>query len=221
MQAFINYVPRKSFNTYGIVILTLFGLIAVLVIGISSSFTFDNSFHCYDKTISKAKDLSLSKNINIKCSLKYQEKFRTLLIFGILMVNFVIVLVLSVIYGFIVKHRVEKFDYPVGTTNSNDDNENQAMPSPSNLWQNPHDVRECLGHFSTFSIYVIHLIVARIIPLLIFALWILSSAHIPNDFSCPWRSKVKGVDTSIFNDTVDTSFNLTFIDCTNPFGERS
>ena len=155
MQAFINYIPRKSFNTYGIVILTLFGLIAVLVIGISSSFTFDNSFHCYDKTISKAKDLSLSKNINIKCSLKYQEKFRTHLIFGMLMVNFVIVLVLSVIYVFIVKHRVEKFDYPVGTTNSNDDNENQVMLGPSNLWRNPHDVRECLGHFSTFSIYVI------------------------------------------------------------------
>ena len=65
------------------------------------------------------------------------------------------------------------------------------------------------------------MIVARIIPLLAFALWIFSSAHIPNNFSCPWRSKVKRADTFIFNDTVDTSFNLTFIDCTNPFGERS
>ena len=160
MQGFINYLPRKSFNTYGIVLLTLFGLICVLVIGISSSFTFDNSFHCYHKTISKTKDLSLSKNINIKCSLKYQEKFPTQLIFVMIIVNFVAVLTLSIIYGFLVKHRVEKFELPAGATNpSNDDEENQLMLSTSNPWPNPADVRECLEMFSTFSIYVIHLLV--------------------------------------------------------------
>ena len=222
MEGFINYLPRKSFNTYGIVLLTLFGLIAVLVIGISSSFTFDNSFHCYHETISKTKDLSLSKNINIKCSLKYQAKFRTQLIFVMVIVNFVIVLFLSIIYGFLVKHSVEKFDTPTGATNPNNvDDENQAMLSPSNPWPNPPDVRECLGRFSTFSIYIIHLIIARIIPLLVFALWIFYPAHIPNNFLCPWRSEVKAAETSNFNDTLGPRYNLTFIDCTNPFGERS
>ena len=222
MQGFINYLPKQSFNTYGIVLLTSFGLIGVLVIGISSSFTFDNSFHCYDKTISKTKDLSLSKNINIKCSLKYQEKFRAQLIFVMLIVNFVIVLFLSIIYGFLVKHRVEKFDTPTGTTNSNNvDDENQVMLSTSNPWPNPPDVRECLGRFSTFSIYMIHLMIARIIPLLVFALWIFYPAHIPNNFSCSWRSENKAAETSNFNDTLNPRYNLTFIDCTNPFGERS
>ena len=218
MQGFINYLPRKSFNTYGIVLLTLFGLIAILVISISSSFTFDNSFHCYDKTISKTKDLSLSKNINIKCSLKYQEKFRTQWIFVMLIVNFVTVLTLSIIYGFLVKHRVEKFDNPTGATNpSNVDDENQVMLS----WPNPADARQCLGRFSTFSIYIIYLMVARIIPLLVFALWIFYPTHIPNNFSCPWRSEIRAAETSNFNDTLYLRYNLTFIDCTNPFGERS
>ena len=222
MQGFINYLPKKSFNTYNIVLLTLFGLIAVLVIVISSSFTFDNSFHCYHETISKTKDLSLSKNINIKCSLKYQAKFRTQLIFVMVIVNFVIVLFLSIIYGFLVKHRVEKFDPPTGATNPNNvDDENQAMLSPSNPWPNPPNVRECLGRFSTFSIYIIHLMIARIIPLLVFALWIFYPAHIPNNFLCPWRSEIKAAETSNFNDTLDPRYNLTFIDCTNPFGERS
>ena len=210
MQDFINYLPRKSFNTYGIVLLTLFGLIGVLVVGISSSFNFDNSFHCYDKTISKTKDPSLSKNIEIKCSLKYQEKFRTQLIFVMLIVNFVAVLTLSIIYGFLVKHRVE---LPTGATNQSNEE--------SNSWTNPVDVRQCLESFSTFSIYIIHLMVARKIPLLVFALWIFCPAHIPNKFSCPWRSKVKATETSNFNDTIHSRYNLTFIDCTNPFGKRS
>ena len=222
MQGFINYLPRKSFNIYGIVLLTLFGLIGVLVIGISSSFTFDNSFNCYDKTISKMKDLSLSKNINIKCSLKYQEKFRTQLIFVMLIVNFVIVLTLSIIYGFLVKHRVEKFELPTGATNSsNVVVENQVMLSTLNPWPNLADVRQCLESFSTFSIYIIYLMVARIIPLLAFALWIFYPAHIPNKFSCPWGSEINEAETSIFNDTLNSRYNLTFINCTNPFGKRS
>ena len=222
MLDFINYLPKKSFNTYGIVFLTLFGLIGVLVIGISSSFTFNNSFHCYDKTISKTKETSLIENINIKCSLKYQEKFRTQLIFVMIIVNFVIVFTLSIIYGFLVKHRVEKFELPTRVTNPNNvDDENQVMLSTSNPWPNPADVRQCLESFSTFSIYIIHLMIARIIPLLVFALWIFYPAHIPNNFSCPWKSEMKAAETSNFNDTINSRYNLTFIDCTNPFGERS
>ena len=222
MQGFINYLPKKSFNTYGIVLLTCFGLIGVLVICIASYFTFGNSFNCYDKTILKTKDLSLSKNINVKCSLKYQEKFCTQLIFVMLIINFVTVLTLSIFYGFLVKHRVEKFDIPSGATHpSIVDDENQVMMSTSNPWPNPSDVRECLGSFSTFSIYITHLMLARIIPLSVFALWIFYPAHIPNNFWCPWRSEIKATETLNFNDTFILRLNLTFIDCTNPFGKRS
>ena len=219
MEGFIKFLPRESFNTYGIVLLTLLGLIAVLVIAISSFFIFENSFQCYDKIISKTKDLTLSRTVNIKCSLKYQEKFHTQWIFVMLIVKFVTVFTLSITYGFLVKHRVEKFDYPIGTTN--EDEENQALLPTVIPWTNVRDVRECLGRLSTFSIYITHLMIARIIPLLVFALWIFYPAHIPNHFSCPWQSKMKGADTFVLIDIVDLRYNLTFIHCINYFGEQS
>ena len=195
MQNCVGYLPRKSFNTYGIVLLTLFGFFAVALIGISASLTFDASFHCHKKTISKRNETSLSKDINIQCSLEYQEKFRTNLIFGLLISNFGVVFVLSIIYGYLVKHRVEMFDYPtrMATTN-NEDDENEVMMTPPNSWQNPRDVRGCLDHFSTFFIYIIHLFVARIIPLLIFAI-VFYLSDIPDHFSCPWI-----VDLNICNE---------------------
>ena len=141
MQNWVNFLPRKTFNTYGVVLLTLFGLFAVVVIVIvySASLAFDTSFHCYDKTISQAKDLSLTKNINIKCSLKYQEKYHFILpMYGMFILNFGIVLALSIVYAYLVKGRVEKFDFPIGTETSNDhDDENRAMLILSSPRQNP------------------------------------------------------------------------------------
>ncbi|CAB3981765.1 Hypothetical predicted protein [Paramuricea clavata] len=223
MQKCIDYLPQKSFNTYGVALLTLFGLFAVVVISISGSLAFDTSFHCYDKTISKTKEASLIENINIKCSLEYQEKFLFILpMYAMFILNFSIVFALSIIYAYLVKHRVEKFDYPTRTTTSNNDgDENQEMlPSP-NPGQNPRDVRECLGRFSTFSIYVVHLLVARIIPLLVFTIWIFYPAHFPKNFACPLSPEMQRKGTSNFNVTLNSRNNLTIIDCTNPIGGKS
>ena len=215
MEKCIDYLPRKSFNTYGVVLLTLFGFFAVVVISISDSLSFDTSFDCYDKTISKTKEASLIKNINIKCSLKYQEKFLFVLpTYAMFILNFGIVFALSIIYGYLVKHRVEKFDYPTRMrTSNNDGDENEDMLSSPN----PED----LGRFSTFSIYVVHLLVARIIPLLVFALWIFYPAQFPTDFSCPWRPDMQGKGASNFSVTLNSRNNLTVIDCTNPIGRKS
>ena len=223
MQNCVDYLPRKSFNAYDVVLLKLFGLFAVVVISISGFLAFDTSFHCYDKTISKTKEASLIKNINIKCSLEYQEKFLFILpMYAMFILNFGIVFSLSIIYAYLVKHRVEKFDYPTRmTTSNNGGDENQEMlPSP-NPDQNARDIRECLGRFSTFSIYVVHLLVARIIPLLVFALWILYPAQFPKNFSCPWRLDMQGKGTSNFNVILNSRNNLTIIDCTNPIGGKS
>ncbi|CAB3992336.1 NACHT, LRR and PYD domains-containing 14-like [Paramuricea clavata] len=206
MQKCIDYLHRKSFNTYGVVLLTLFGFFAVVVISISGSLALDTSFHCYDKTISKTKDASLIKNINIKCSLAYQEKFLfTLPMYAMFILNFGIVFALSIIYSYLVKHRVEKFYYPT----KNDGDENDEMLPSRNLGQNPRGSREC--RFPTFSIYVVHLLVARIIPLLVFAIWIFYQAHFPTNFPCPLGPEMQGKGTS----------NLTFIDCINPIGGKS
>ena len=222
MQNCVNYLPRKSFNTYGLVVLTLFGFFAVVAISISGSFAFDTSFHCYDKSISKTKEAALIKNINIKCSLKYQEKFHTQLIFALLPLNFGIVFALSIIYGYLVKHRVEKFVNPTGTaTSNNDDDENQALLTSPSTEQNSRDVRECLGHFSTFAIYIIHLLIARVIPLLVFAVRIFYPAHIPENFPCPLNPDMQGTGTSNVNVTFNSGYNLTLIGCTNPNAANS
>ena len=74
---------------------------------------------------------------------------------------------------------------------------------------------------NVFNIFYLCHSLTRIIPLLVFSLWIFYPAHIPNNFSCPWRSEMKAAETSNYNDTINSRYNLTFIDCTNPFGERS
>ena len=220
MQNCVDYLPRKSFNTYGVVLLTLYGLFAVVAISISSSLAFDSSFYCYDRSISKTKDLPPTKNINIKCSLEYQEKFHFALpMYAMFFLNFGIVFSLSIIYGYLVKHRVQKFDYPTGTSAfNNEDAENQVILSLASARQS--QVRECLSHFSTFFIYIVHLIVARIIPLATFAL-MFHTVHIPGKFLCPWLpgSQQKGVAS--FNYTINSQLNMTILDCTNPVGRKT
>ena len=219
MENCVNYLPRKSFNTFGVVLLTLFGLFAVVVIGISGSLAFDTSFHCYDVTISKTNDVSLSQNVNIKCSLEYQKKFYFLMpMYSLFILNFGIVFALSIIYGYLVKNRVEKLDYPYGNaTPSPVDEESQLFLT--SLTSNPRDIRECLGHFSTFCIYVIHLFIARIIPLLALAVGVFYPAEIPTSFSCPWWPEISGKSTSTFNNTANST--MIMIGCTNPVGAKS
>ena len=219
MQNCVDYLPRKSFNTYGVVLLTLYGLFAVVAISISGSLAFDSSFNCYHRSIPKTKDLPPTKSINIKCSLEYQEKFHFALpMYAMFFLNFGVVFCLSIIYGYLVKHRVQKFDYPTGTSPfSNEDAENQVIVSAS---ARQNQVRECLGHFSTFFIYIAHLIVARILPLAAFAL-MFHTAHIPDKFPCPWLpgAQQKGVES--FNFTINTQLNMTIFDCTNPVGRKT
>ncbi len=141
--------------------------------------------------------------------------------YGMFFLNFGIVLALSIVYAYLVKGRVEKFDYSTGTETSKDhDGENQAMLILSSPRQNPRDVRECLSHFSTFAIYIAHLLIARIIPLLLFAS-VFYLAYTPNNFPCPWRSEIQKKGTSTFNDTFNSRQNFTIIDCTNPIGQKS
>jgi hypothetical protein len=83
---------RALIYTYGVVLLTLFGLFNVVVIIISGSLAFDTAFHCYDETISKRNNLALTKEVNIKCSLEYQEKFLFVMpMHAMLILNFGIV----------------------------------------------------------------------------------------------------------------------------------
>ena len=198
----VKYLPQKSFNTYSSILLAFFEVFGVIVISIANSSAFDISLQCYGKSIS----LSQTSFINKKCLLDYREKlYFTLPTHVMFMLNFGIVFTLSIIYGYLVKHRVEKWDPTRRTTSNNGGDQNEELLP--NSGQNS---------YSTFSIYVIHLFVARIIPLLTCALWLFYSAQFPNNFLCPWRPEMQGKSTHTFNDTVNSQHNLTIIDCTNP-----
>ncbi len=147
------------------------------------------------------------------CLLKYREKYDiTLPVYVMIILNFGIVLLLSIIYAYLVKHRVEEYDCRIQmATTNNEDDENPVMLSSLSSGHNPRDVRKCLGHFSTFSIYIIHLIVGRIIPLFLFALRVFYPVRIPNRFSCTWP----------LNNTINSQYNLTTTECVIPNSANS
>ena len=130
---------------------------------------------------------------------------------AMLILNFGIVFALSIIYGYLVKHRVEKFDYPPRTAISDDDDhESQAFLA----------TQSSSSSGLAFYIYIAHLFVARIIPLLVFAS-IFYPAHFPNNYVCSWRPEMHGKGTSTINDIINLRHNLTIIGCTNPNGGKS
>jgi hypothetical protein len=112
---------------------------------------------------------------------------------AMLILNFGIVFALSIIYEYLVKHRVEKFDYPPRTAISDDDDhESQAFLA----------TQSSSSSGLAFYIYIAHLFVARIIPLLVFAS-IFYPAHFPNNYVCSWRPEMHGKGTSTINDTIN------------------
>ena len=217
MSNWLNGFPRKSFNTYGVVLLALFVLFSVVVIAFSASFSFNTSIHCYDRTIFKTKNILQKIDINLRCSVKYQEKFQTNFNFGLVISNFGIVFIFSIIYGYLVEHRVDKFDCLTRTSTTKrttkDDEKEMEMISLDHE-QNPK--------FSTFFIYVVHLIVARIVPLLIFAI-VFSRVRIPDNFSCPLSMDLDLEQTTSCNSSasLNSDQNVTTIGCTNPVGVKT
>ena len=97
--------------------LTLFVSIAVVLIGISSDFDSKSTMQCNpDKTLES--DLSTRKYIETQCLLKYAQEFHPLLpLHNLFMIFFGLVLLLSIIYAYLVKNRVEIFANPSRTTN--------------------------------------------------------------------------------------------------------
>ena len=130
MESCLKFLARKSYNTFGVVLLTSFVLIGVVVIGIAIDFETKATLHCNptnpDKTI--ASDLSTRKFINRQCFLKYQNKFYFYMpLYCLFLINFGLVTLVSIIYAYWVKHRVEIFvDQPNTTINSSDE-ENQPL----------------------------------------------------------------------------------------------
>ena len=198
------HIPRKSFHTYDFVVLGLFVTFKIPVIGISTGKSLAE-LQC-DYSNSEKKEVTLSY-VNEKCSFKYEKEYQVSQIpmYGMFVFNFGVVLITSIIYAYLVKHRVEIFDRDI---------ENQSI-QPS---ENP---RECLGRFSTFSIYIVYLVISRILSPLLFAVFVFCPAQSPTNFSCPLQFEARGNSTFILNGTRNSVYTSTIFDCINSDGKES
>ena len=218
MESCLKFIPRKSYNTVGWLSLILFVLISVVIIGITSDFESKATIQCNpDKTI--ASDLSTRKYIETQCFLKYSQEFYPFLPLNVVfIVNFGLVLVLTIIYAYTVKHRVENFQERPRETMNGDQGESQ--PLSDNMSQaalDPNKYRSSANQYFVFTVYVLHLIICRILPLAVFAVLLLNSTTFPSQFHCPWR--INSMSASNVNESQDR--NVSIVDCTYPMGSKN
>ena len=117
------------------------------------------------------------------------------------------------------KSRVEKWDKPLTVdkpTTTTNDVELQPLSQQSERSQPDED--DTKSRLPVFYVYLLHLVFFRLLPMILFVVFVLYPADFPTKFSCPWPS---GTSSNV-NITDNTKrFNLTIVDCTNPSGSKS
>ena len=174
MEKLWNSLPKNSYDKYGYMLLFLFVAIGVVVIAIATAFDKETTLTC-DKI--PPSDLKMSpKYIESRCLLEYAEQFHpSLPLYVLIIMNVGLVILLSFIYAWWAKDRVEIYADPTSRTGI------------SQAALNPELYRENCGRSTVFIMYILHLIFFRIIPLTVFAIFILStSSNFPVTFHCPW-----------------------------------
>ena len=218
MEICLKLLPRKSYDKNGFFLLMIFVSIGVVVIGIAGIFEAKATFQCNpDKII--ASDVSTRKYIDTQCFLKYTQEFYTSLpIYVLVLMNFGIVYLLSIIYAHLVEHRVEIFTEPRSVRTNDAEEESQPLSVGITVGgADPMAHRKSARRYIVFTAYVTHLIVCRILPLVIFAVLLLSSSNIPVQFKCHLPTKT----TSIPPANVTQSANFSIVDCTYPMGSKN
>ena len=218
MEICLKLLPRKSYDKNGLFLLMIFVSIGVVVIGIAGIFEAKATFQCNpDKII--ASDVSTRKYIDTQCFLKYTQEFYTSLpIYVLVLMNFGIVYLLSIIYAHLVENRVEIFTEPRSVKRNDAEEESQPLSAGiTAAGADPAAYRKLAGRYVIFPAYVTHLIVCRIIPLVVFAVLLLSSANFPVQFKCHLPTKT----TSISPANITQSGNFSIVDCTYPMGSKN
>ena len=217
MEICLKLLPRKSYDKNGLFLLMTFVSIGVVVIGIAGIFEAKATLQCNpDKKI--ASDVSTRKYIDTQCFLKYTKEFYTSLpIYVLVLMNFGIVYLLSIIYAHLVENRVEIFTEPRCVRMNDAEEESQPLLAGITVaGADPTAYRKSAGRYIVFTAYVTHLIVCRTIPLVIFAVLLLSS-NFPVQFKCHLPTKT----TSIPPANVTQSANFSIVDCTFPMGSNN
>ena len=217
MEGCLALLPRrpKSYNKFGFLCLATFVFAGCIVIGIASNFNSNATLQCNpDKSL--ASDLSTKKYIATQCLLKYAQEFHpSPPLYILLIINFGLVLLLSIIYAYCVKDRVEIFvDTPSATTNDVED-ESPLLSSISTAALDPKAYSLKTRCFSVFMLYIMHLIFCRIIPLAVFAILLLNSSNYPVQYYCPWPMQT--TISPLANISQRQSMNRSStVDCTYP-----
>ena len=218
MEACLKLLPHKSYNKFGLLFLTLFVSIGVVLIGIASDFDSKSTMQCNpDKTLTS--DLSTRKYIETQCHLKYAQEFIPLLpLHNLFMINFGLVLLLSIIYAYSVKDRVEIFANPFSATTYIGEEESQPLSGISQAALDPMEHQNSGGGIFVFKRYIIHLILCRIIPLVAFAVYLLQSSNFPVQYHCPWPTKTTSSPHANFTQSQTTNYSI--VDCAYPTGNK-
>ena len=110
MESCLEFIPRKSYSTVGWVALSMFAFIGVVISAITISLESKATLECNPgKTLES--DLTTRKYIETICFQKYVQQFYPYMPLDSLFVfNFGLVLLLSIIYAYMVKNRVEIFE---------------------------------------------------------------------------------------------------------------
>ena len=218
MEACLKLLPHKSYNKFGLLFLILFVSIGVVLIGIASDFDSKSTMQCNpDKTL--ASDLSTRKYIETQCLLKYAQEFIPLLpLHNLFMINFGLVLLLSIIYAHSVKDRVEIFAIPSSATTIIGEEESQLLSGISQAASDPMEHQNSSSGIFVFKRYIIHLILCRIIPLVAFAVFLLRSSNFPVQYHCPWPTKTTSSPHANFTQSQTTNYSI--VDCTYPTGNK-
>ncbi|XP_028391960.1 NACHT, LRR and PYD domains-containing protein 12-like [Dendronephthya gigantea] len=216
MENCLKLIPRNCYNTYSSVVLALFVAIGVVLLTIASVFETKSSLEC-DLDKSLASTLFKGKYIEARCLLKYAEQFLpSLPLTALIGISFGLVVVCSVVYGYLVKHRVDFFANNPNTTTNEGVEESRPLSeaSPAAPVAYPGSNR-----YFVFMAYVIHLFVCRIIPLTIFSAFLLTSSNFPTHFECPLPNMKTTTSTFHKNVTRPTT-NSSFVDCTYSMGGK-
>ena len=158
MESCLKLLPRNCYNTYSSVVLAL--LLPIVLFGhrIASDYEAKSSLQC-DLDKSLATTSWKGKYIETRCLLKYAHEFLPSLPLNVLIaICYIVVVVLSVVYGYLVKHRVDVFSNNLKTV-----------------------AYQGSDRYFVFMAYIIHLIVCRIIPLTLFSAFLLTSSNFPYD----------------------------------------
>ena len=217
MEICLKFLPRKSYDKNGLFLLVIFALIGIVLIGIAGSFERQATLECNpDKSL--ASDVSTRKYIATQCFLKYaQEFYPPLPMYALVLMNFGIVYLLSIIYAHLVEHRVKIFTEPPSART--DDGGEESLPlSTGNTAASadPATYRKWAGRYIVFTAYVTHLIVCRIIPLVVFAVLLLTSSSFPVQFQCHLPTKTTSTPPANFTKNSNST-----VDCIYPMSSKN